>query len=60
MPLEIKPFNQEFEDYLRDESRRSGSADAIVFAKSEADVQTALKAARGQLVRLTLVLGCMT
>jgi D-lactate dehydrogenase (cytochrome) len=54
MPLEIKPFNQEFEDYLRDESRRSGSADAIVFAKSEADVQTALKAARQKEWPITL------
>ena len=46
MPLDIRPFNHEFEDYLRDESRRSGSAAAIDFAKSEADVRAALEAAR--------------
>ncbi len=38
----LQPFGPEFEDYLRDESRRCGSADSIVFAKSETDVQAAL------------------
>jgi len=45
MTIEIKRFTTEFEEYLRDESRRCGRADGIVFAKSEADVQAALRVA---------------
>lgn len=42
MAVEIKSFTPEFEEYLRDESRHCGNAEAIVFAKSEADVREAL------------------
>jgi len=45
MTVEIKSFTSEFEEYLRDESRRCGRADGIVFAKSEVDVQAALRIA---------------
>ncbi|MCF7848179.1 MAG: FAD-binding oxidoreductase [Kiritimatiellales bacterium] len=45
MAEEIKVFSDEYEEYLRDESRRSGSADRIVFAKSDADVSAALQEA---------------
>ena len=45
MTIEIKRFTTEFDEYLRDESRRCGRADGIVFAKSEADVQAALRVA---------------
>ena len=43
MTVEIKPFSPEFEEYLRDESRRSGSAEQIILAKSEEDVRAALQ-----------------
>jgi D-lactate dehydrogenase (cytochrome) len=43
MNSEIKIFCPEFEEYLRDESRRSGSAEQIVLAKSEEDIRRALQ-----------------
>ncbi len=43
MNTQIQPFAAEFEEYLRDESRRTGSADQILFAKSEADISGALQ-----------------
>ena len=46
MTVEIKSFTSEFDEYLCDESRRCGKADGIVFAKSEDDVQVALRVAR--------------
>lgn len=52
--MEIKPFTSEFDDYLRDESRRCGSATHIVFAKDEADVQGALAAAREKVWNVTI------
>ena len=39
---EIVPCTDEFEEYLRDESRSVGSAESIVFPESEADVRDAL------------------
>ena len=43
MNSQIKPFGPEFDDYLRDESRRAGSADKIIFARSEDDVRASLQ-----------------
>ena len=40
---EIVPCTDEFEEYLRDESRSVGSAESIVFPESEADVRDALR-----------------
>ena len=42
MNSEIKTFCPEFDEYLRDESRRSGCADQIILAKREEDVRLAL------------------
>lgn len=42
----VKPFGAEHEDYLRDESRRVGSADSISFPTSESDVVALLKDSR--------------
>ncbi len=44
MNTEIRPYAPEFEEYLRDESRRTGAAEQILFAKSEADISGALQA----------------
>lgn len=41
---EIVPCTDEFEEYLRDESRSVGSAESIVFPESEADARDALHA----------------
>ena len=38
---EIVPCTDEFEEYLRDESRSVGSAESILFPESEADVRDA-------------------
>jgi D-lactate dehydrogenase (cytochrome) len=43
MNSKISPFSPEFDEYLRDESRRSGSAEQIILAKSENDVRLALQ-----------------
>jgi len=43
MNTEIKTFSPEFDEYLRDESRRTGSAEQIVFAKNEEDIRSALQ-----------------
>jgi len=40
------PWTSEYADYLRDESRQTGEADCVAFARSEADVLLALKEAR--------------
>ena len=49
----IEPFQPAFADYLRDESRRTGSADRIAFPRSEADVLAALAAARAARMPVT-------
>ncbi len=41
--MSVQKFSEEFAEYLRDESRRCGSADSISFAKSESDVRLALE-----------------
>jgi D-lactate dehydrogenase (cytochrome) len=45
----ILPWRREYEDYLRDESRRSGSAESVSFPTTEAEVVEVVKAvgARG-------------
>ena len=43
MTTEIQPCGPEFDEYLHDESRRAGSAEQIIFARSEDDVRTALQ-----------------
>ena len=49
----IEPFQPAFADYLRDESRRIGSADRIAFPRSEADVLAALATARAARMPVT-------
>ncbi len=44
----IAPWTKEHEDYLRDESRRIGTADSISFPTSEAEVIEVVKAVRAQ------------
>ncbi|MBT3194316.1 MAG: FAD-binding oxidoreductase, partial [Verrucomicrobia bacterium] len=44
MNTDIRPFAPEFEEYLRDESRRTGSAEQILFARNEEDISDALQA----------------
>lgn len=39
----IRSFSKEYEDYLRDESRKVGCADSIAFPKSETDVIDVIK-----------------
>lgn len=41
----VRPFTDEFVEFLRDESRRTGTADSISFPRTEADIRAALKAA---------------
>lgn len=43
----IFPWSGQYEDYLRDESRRVGCADSISFPKTEAEVISVIKAAQG-------------
>lgn len=45
---EIVSCTDEFEEYLRDESRSVGSAESIVFPESETDVRDALHALHAQ------------
>ncbi|MEN8254100.1 MAG: FAD-binding oxidoreductase [Verrucomicrobiota bacterium] len=45
MSLEILNVNEDYADYLRDESRRAGHAEKIVFPKSANEVREALQAA---------------
>lgn len=42
----IKPFTHDYDDYLRDESRRAGSADMIAFPTTEAEVVEVLREAQ--------------
>ncbi len=51
---EIVPCTDEFEEYLRDESRSVGSAGSIVFPESEADVCDALHALHATGVPVTV------
>ena len=51
---EIVPCTDEFEEYLRDESRSVGSAESIVFPESEADVRDALHALHATGVPVTV------
>ena len=44
----IIPWTSEYEDYLRDESRRIGTADSISFPTSEAEVIEVVKEVRAQ------------
>jgi len=48
MSASIVLWTSEYEDYLRDESRRVGSADSISFPTSEAEVVEIVKAVRAQ------------
>ena len=45
MNTEIETIGSAFDEYLRDESRRTGAAEHIVFAKNEEDIRNALKTA---------------
>lgn len=51
---EIVSCTDEFEEYLRDESRSVGSAESIVFPESEADVRDALHALHATGVPVTV------
>ena len=44
----IQPWSQQYEDYLRDESRRVGSADSISFPTTEAEVIAVIRQVRAQ------------
>lgn len=44
----VKPWSRDYEDYLRDESRRTGTADSISFPASEAEVAGILREIRAQ------------
>jgi len=44
MNTQTQPFSIEFEEYLRDESRRTGSAEQILFASNEEGISDALQA----------------
>ncbi|MBD3243245.1 MAG: FAD-binding protein [Chitinivibrionales bacterium] len=55
MPNDIvQPFSEDFSEYLRDESRRSGTAASISFPRTEDEVRQALRAAtaRGEAVTI--------
>ncbi len=45
---DILPCTDEFEEYLRDESRSVGRADRIAFPETEADVREVLRALHGE------------
>lgn len=49
----ILPWNSEYEDYLRDESRCVGVADSISFPRNEAEVITVVKAVQAEGKSLT-------
>ncbi len=51
---EIKKYTDEYELYLRDESRSTGFADYICFARSEDDIKEAIKFCRDNNMRLTV------
>ena len=46
MPAKIIPVDEQYTDFLRDESRRSGCADRICFPSSVEEVQDAIAVAR--------------
>jgi D-lactate dehydrogenase (cytochrome) len=50
----IESFQQTHSDYLRDESRRTGRADAIAFPRTEEDILAALAEARSQQMPVTV------
>ncbi len=50
----LQPLGPEHADYLRDESRRSGRADFIVFPESEQDVRDALMEAKARKLPVTM------
>ncbi len=41
--VEIKPLSSEYEEYLRDESRSTGTAETISFPENEAEIQQVLR-----------------
>ena len=49
----IEPFQPAHADYLRDESRRTGTADRIAFPRTEAEVLAALAEARAHKMPIT-------
>ena len=48
MSTSVIPWTDEYQDYLRDESRRIGAADSISFPTSEAEVVAAMKEIRSR------------
>ncbi|MHB0997681.1 MAG: FAD-binding oxidoreductase [Armatimonadota bacterium] len=50
----IRPWNSEYEDYLHDESRSTGTADSISFPKSESEVVEVVQAVRDQRGTITI------
>jgi len=53
MTPEISPYTTEYEEYLHDESRRIGRAEAIAFPTNEAEVVDVVKQARNHGLRIT-------
>ena len=54
MTAEMMPWNHEYDDYLRDESRRTGIADSISFPTSEAEVVEVIVRAHAEGVPITV------
>lgn len=50
----INPMSPDYADYLRDESRTTGSADSIAFPENEAEIATILKNCSQTLTRVTV------
>lgn len=54
MTAEMMPWSNDYDDYLRDESRRTGTADSISFPTSEAEVVEVVARARAEGVAVTV------
>lgn len=54
MTADITPYSAEFEEYLHDESKRNGTAEAIAFPTTEAEVIEVIKSARDRSLAVTV------
>ncbi|NLN75064.1 MAG: FAD-binding oxidoreductase [Armatimonadetes bacterium] len=52
MTVQISPFNTDFQEFLSDESKRTGTADAITFPTTEAEVIEAVRYANERGLKL--------
>lgn len=51
---QVRPWNHDYDDYLRDESRRIGAAESISFPTSEDGVVEVVREVRAQGARITI------